>query len=97
MANDTPTALANVPLAFLQRVSTNAESTAKTLSLAALLLYGIGLLVTNTFLAKYGISDFSIVKPQCLFTGSWSLLLLLLVSLPSLSFAFTLAKMLAII
>jgi hypothetical protein len=51
----------------------------------------MGLLVTNTFLAKFGASDFAILKPQCLFTGIWSFVLLLLAGLPTLSFIWVMA------
>lgn len=34
------------------------------------IIYGIGLVMNNTFLSKYGISDFAILKPKALFTGA---------------------------
>lgn len=68
-----------------------AESLLKVLSLTGIFLYGIGLLVTNTFLSKYGTSDFSVVKPQCIFTGIWTLTILFLAALPGFAVVIALA------
>jgi hypothetical protein len=68
-----------------ERFAGRADSVLKVLSLSGIILYGLGLLVTNTFLSKYGTSDFTILKPQCLFTGIWTLALLLLAALPGFS------------
>jgi len=57
----------------------------KLLSLVSIFLYGIGLLVTNTFLSKYGTSDFTLLKPQCVFTGIWTLALLLFAAGPGIA------------
>jgi hypothetical protein len=61
-----------------------AEATIKVVTLAGILLYGLGLLVANAYLDRFGFSDFSILKPQCLFTGIWTFLMLLLASGPTL-------------
>ncbi|SRR6266481_462397 len=49
-------------------------------------LYGLGLLITNTYLASIGVSDFSSIKPKYIITGAWSFLILLLAALPSVFF-----------
>lgn len=85
---DSPKAAQPSPL---QTLSVNAESIAKVSSIVGICLYGLGLLVTNTFLAKLGASDFSILKPQCLFTGIWSCVLLFLAGFPTLSFIWVMA------
>jgi hypothetical protein len=72
--------------------SSRIETILKSLSLMGLGLYAIGLLVMNTYLAKYGITDFAILKPQCLLTGAWSTLLLILATLPALLFVQTIAE-----
>src|SRR5580704_17406643 len=63
------------------------EPTVKIASLIGIGLYVIGLLVFNVFLAKYGITDFAALKPQCLFTGAWAVVLLMLAALPVIAFA----------
>ena len=73
------------------RFANKADSILKILSVSGIFLYGLGLLVTNTFLSRYGASDFAILKPQCLFTGIWTFALLLLASLPGFSVVKTLA------
>lgn len=62
------------------------ESIAKIGALTGIVLYAIGLLVTNVYLADYGFTDFAIVKPQCIIVGAWTLALLCLASLPSVFF-----------
>ena len=44
--------------------------------------YGLGLIVSNQYLAPLGISDFSSLKPKYILTGLWTLLLLTIGSLP---------------
>jgi hypothetical protein len=68
------------------RVSARVEAILKALSLVGVGLYVVGVLVTNTYFAKYGITDFAVLKPQCLLTGTWSLVLLAVASLPALAF-----------
>jgi hypothetical protein len=63
------------------------EPTVKIASLIGIGLYVIGILVFNVFLAKYGITDFAALKPQCLFTGAWAVVLLMLAALPVIAFA----------
>lgn len=60
----------------------SAEPLLKGLSLAGIGVYALGLLVTNTYLAKYATTDFALLKPECFFTGTWALVLLLLAGLP---------------
>jgi hypothetical protein len=68
------------------RVSARVEAILKALSLIGLGLYVVGLLVVNAYFAKYGITDFALLKPQCLLTGAWSLLLIGVASLPAFAF-----------
>jgi hypothetical protein len=63
-------------------VFANIESILKVFSLIAVLLYAIGLIVTNAYLSQYGITDFSILKPASLMTGIWSLVIIALASIP---------------
>jgi hypothetical protein len=58
------------------------EPAVKLVSVAGIGLYVLALLVFNIFLAKYGITDFAALKPQCLFTGAWAFLLLALAATP---------------
>jgi hypothetical protein len=73
-------------------LSARLEATLKGLSLIGLLLYAIGLLVMNTYLAKYGITDFAILKPQCLLTGAWATLLLMFATFPALIFVHAISE-----
>ena len=57
----------------------------KLLSLVSIFLYGLGLLVTNIFLSKYGTSDFTLLKPHCVFTRTWTLALLLFAAGPGIA------------
>jgi hypothetical protein len=67
-------------------VSARVEAILKALSLFGAVLYVVGLLVMNAYFAKYGITDFAVLKPQSLLTGAWSLMLLAVASLPALAF-----------
>jgi hypothetical protein len=58
------------------------EPVAKSLSVMIAMFYGVGLLVTNFYLARWGISDFGPLKPKYVITGAWSLTLCLIASLP---------------
>jgi hypothetical protein len=58
----------------------------KTMSVTGIVLYGLGLIVANSYLARLGISDFSLFKPQCVFTGAWSALFLACAALPSIAY-----------
>jgi hypothetical protein len=79
MDKESPTDTPSVPRSLLANAL---EQTVKIASLIGIGLYVIGLLVFNVFLAKYGITDFAALKPQCLFTGAWALSLLILAALP---------------
>jgi len=59
------------------------ERAAKVTIVAVGVLYSLGLLITNTYLALIGVSDFSSIKPKYIVTGAWSSLVFLLASLPS--------------
>src|SRR5438477_4471032 len=37
--------------------------------------YIVGLIVVNIYLGQYGITDFAVLKPECVFIGAWSLLI----------------------
>ena len=67
-------------------VSARVEAILKALSLIGVGLYVVGVLVMNAYFAKYGITDFAVLKPQSLLTGTWSLMLLAVASLPALAF-----------
>jgi hypothetical protein len=58
------------------------EDLIKYISILAFVLYGLGLLVANTDLANYGVTDFGRVKPECIFTGMWSLAFLAMATFP---------------
>jgi len=62
------------------------EPLLRAISLAGVALYVVGLLVFNIFLVKYGITDFAALKPQCLFTGAWTIFLLAMASTPTVLF-----------
>jgi hypothetical protein len=58
------------------------EKVTKAAVLVLAVSYGLGLIVTNQYLAPLGISDFSSLKPKYVLTGLWTLLLLALGSFP---------------
>jgi hypothetical protein len=62
----------------------NWETILKLVSFVAVVLYGLGLFVANAYLTRFGITDFELLKPQCLFTGLWSMGYLICAGLPSL-------------
>ncbi len=57
---------------FVPEVKTvaEAEEEAGTIGLALAFVYGTGLATNNLFLANYGLSDFSLLKPKAIFTGA---------------------------
>jgi hypothetical protein len=61
------------------------EAMAKLAALAGLVLYAVGLVVTNTYLARFGLTDFATVKPQCVLVGCWTVLLLVLAAVPGIA------------
>jgi hypothetical protein len=65
-------------------VAGRAESIVKILAGVGLLCYGLGLIVTNTFLTRYGVTDFSLLRGQCVVTGCWTAVLLMAAVLPTL-------------
>ena len=48
-------------------------------------LYAVGLLVTNEYLMTLGFTDFNLLRPKCIITGAWAVLLMLACSGPTLS------------
>jgi hypothetical protein len=69
---------------FKSALKWNWETILKLVSLVAVVLYGLGLFVANAYLTRFGITDFELLKPQCLFTGLWSIGYLICAGLPSL-------------
>src|SRR5579864_7236998 len=59
-----------------------AEKVTKAAALVLAVSYGLGLVISNQYLAPLGISDFSSLKPKYILTGLWTLLLLTIASLP---------------
>ncbi|HEY6350536.1 MAG TPA: hypothetical protein VI636_14105 [Candidatus Angelobacter sp.] len=47
------------------------------------LLYVLGLIVSNEYLNCISASNFALLRPQCIFTGTWTLALLFLGALPA--------------
>jgi hypothetical protein len=78
---------ATLPAKPFERLTVIVDLTAKTLAIVGLPLYGMGLLVNNTYLAKYGLINFAILKPQAILTGIWTLALFAIAALPSFSLA----------
>jgi hypothetical protein len=70
----------------LQRLANFSDKWLKPLSLASILFYGLGLVVANSYLVRFGITDFSIFKPECIFTGVWSALFIACAAYPSYCF-----------
>jgi len=60
-----------------------AESAAKAAAAIGILCYAVGLIVTNTYLTRYGVTDFGLVQPQCVLTGCWTIIIILLATSPS--------------
>ena len=44
--------------------------------------YALGLLTTNLYLTRFGLTDFSVLRPKSVFTGAWVLAVLLIGSSP---------------
>jgi hypothetical protein len=58
------------------------ELTAKLVAGLAIVCYAFGLISTNLYLAQFGITDFSVLRPKCIVTGSWVLSVILISSAP---------------
>jgi hypothetical protein len=58
------------------------ELTAKLVAGLAIVCYAFGLISTNLYLAKFGITDFSVLRPKCIVTGGWVLSVILISSAP---------------
>jgi hypothetical protein len=54
-------------------------------SIGVAILYAVGMLVTNEYLFAFGLTDFNLIRPKCIITGTWAILLLLACSGPALS------------
>lgn len=67
------------------QVASITEALLKQLTLVGILLYGLGLFVANIHYARYGFTDFSLLKPQCIFTGLWSVFFIFCAAIPSLA------------
>ena len=57
--------------------------TSVTISLAV--LYAVGMMVTNEYLFTIGYSDFNLIRPKCIITGTWAILVIISCSGPALS------------
>lgn len=69
-----------------------ADTVLKYLPLLGVTFYGLGLVVVNLYLVQFGVTDFSIFKPQCIITGIWAALLLVLAGFPALSWCRAIEK-----
>lgn len=58
------------------------ENVTKAAALVLAVSYGLGLIISNQYLAPLGISDFSSLKPKYVLTGLWTLLMIATASLP---------------
>jgi len=54
-------------------------------TIGAAALYAIGLLITNEYLFSLGFTDFNLIRPKCIVTGTWAVLLMLACCGPALS------------
>jgi hypothetical protein len=43
-------------------------------------LYAVGMMVTNEYLFTIGYSDFNLIRPKCIITGTWAILVVVLLS-----------------
>jgi len=57
----------------------------KNLAISAAVLYAIGMLITNEYLFSLGITDFNLIRPKCIITGTWAVVLMLACCGPALS------------
>jgi hypothetical protein len=74
-SNGSPRSVIKLPFAQLEPI-------AKAAVAFIALVYTLGLLVTNRYLVSFGISDFSSLRPRYIFTGTWSLWLIVLATVP---------------
>lgn len=63
--------------------SDQVEKVVKASVLVIALIYSVGLIETNMYLMRFGISDFSSLKPRYILTGAWVLWILALVAGPA--------------
>lgn len=55
------------------------------LTIGAAALYAIGMLITNEYLFSIGFTDFNLIRPKSIITGTWAVLLMLACCGPALS------------
>jgi hypothetical protein len=66
----------------LSALAASIESVMKVSAVTAAVLYGIGVIVTNVYLSQFGIVDFSVLKAQCLLTGTVAVFVIAMASVP---------------
>jgi hypothetical protein len=54
-------------------------------SIGVAALYTVGMMVTNEYLFTIGYSDFNLIRPKCIITGTWAILVMISCSGPALS------------
>jgi hypothetical protein len=57
----------------------------KEVTIGVAVVYAIGMLTTNVYLSRLGFTDFNLIRPKCIITGSWAALLMLACCGPALS------------
>jgi hypothetical protein len=63
-------------------VSLLLEPITKATVVVSAVLYCVGMLIANEYLMRLGISDFGALRPKYILTGTWAVLLALLLTLP---------------
>ena len=72
MSNPTPPATPMTPWEWVKEES---EKFAKLLALSALLLYLVGVTTVNAYLTRYGVAEFSVLRPRAIVVGFWVVVL----------------------
>jgi hypothetical protein len=72
----------------LRQATVTAQAILKTGALLGLGLYVVGLVAFNTFLVKYGVTDFNPLKARCILAGAWTITILALAAAPAFAFRY---------
>jgi hypothetical protein len=86
-SESSPPSLNETPGNRWSSFASRAESFAKAGAAVGVLCYAVGLIVSNTYLTKYGVTDFGLLQPQCILTGCWTIIIISLAALPSVAAA----------
>jgi hypothetical protein len=85
MSNSPEIATNKTDYTSLGEISTALEAMAKLGAVIIAMLYVVGLLISNEYLTTLGLTDFSLLRVKCVFTGAWAVPMIFVASLPALT------------